>query len=306
MLIIYHRSVKEPLLTTLPRPKAGSWIHAENPTDEERKFLVEELGFDEGIIADACDPFEVPRFEIEDGIPYFVTRFPVESEGEVTTSPFLIAVGPNVTLTVALRKAPFLQRFIDSKIDFYTTQKTKLALLFISTIQRQYQRHLTAISRTVRKNRVHLREIRNRDIETFVSLETTLNDFIATLVPTNAALQELLAGSVLPMFEDDRELVEDLERNTVQFAELSKANLKTIQNIRSAYSTTITNSLNVSIRFLTALTIIFTIPTTIASFFGMNVPVPFGGHPFAFSMIVLATALLMAGVWYAFARKRWV
>jgi len=57
---------------------------------------------------------------------------------------------------------------------------------------------------------------------------------------------------------------------------------------------------------LAALTIVLTIPTIIASFFGMNVPVPFADTPVAFVAVAVGTFLLTALVALLFHRKRWL
>ncbi|MDR1884960.1 MAG: hypothetical protein LBQ56_01705 [Synergistaceae bacterium] len=57
----------------------------------------------------------------------------------------------------------------------------------------------------------------------------------------------------------------------------------------------ISNNLNIVMKFLASVTIVMAIPTMIASFFGMNVPVPWQGNGvgFAYAMI-LATVLTIA------------
>ena len=52
-------------------------------------------------------------------------------------------------------------------------------------------------------------------------------------------------------------------------------------------------------KFLAAVTIIIAVPTVIASFFGMNVPVPFEGTNYGFLAVVLiATVASSAAVYY--------
>ena len=75
-----------------------------------------------------------------------------------------------------------------------------------------------------------------------------------------------------------------------------------------AYASIISNNLNVVIQRLTLITIILMVPTLVASFFGMNVNVPFNdsdqGHEGSFYYILvfsLVISLLLA-LW--FRRKR--
>ena len=54
-----------------------------------------------------------------------------------------------------------------------------------------------------------------------------------------------------------------------------------------AYASVISNNLNIVMKVLSVITIVMSIPTMIASFYGMNVAgIPFADHPFGFWIIV--------------------
>ena len=52
-------------------------------------------------------------------------------------------------------------------------------------------------------------------------------------------------------------------------------------------------------KILTSITIILAIPTMIASYWGMNVPVPMANNPFGFVIIIILSIIvaLIATVW---------
>ena len=52
------------------------------------------------------------------------------------------------------------------------------------------------------------------------------------------------------------------------------------------YASIISNNLNVVMKFLTSVTIVLSIPTLIASIWGMNVQLPFQNHPYGFLILV--------------------
>ena len=56
-------------------------------------------------------------------------------------------------------------------------------------------------------------------------------------------------------------------------------------------------------KFLTSIAIIFAIPTMFSSFWGMNVPVPFGAHPYGFLIVGLISLLAAIGAAVFFARR---
>lgn len=61
------------------------------------------------------------------------------------------------------------------------------------------------------------------------------------------------------------------------------------------FASVISNNLNIVMKFLATVTIVMSIPTMIASFYGMNVPLPGQNNPYGF-YIVLSFALLFAGI----------
>ena len=306
MITYYFRSKKEDVLEVREDIRPGTWVHAENPTQEELDTLAGELGLDRGLLGDAVDFYEVPRFEDENEVAYFYTRFPHESNGEIGTAPMLFAVTPTAVVTVSRQHPAFLNGYIEGKALLYTTQRTKLFLQLVQAVNSSYRRTLVTIRKNVQKSRVNLRNIKNADIVRLVSFETTLNDFLAALTPTHTALRTVLSQGHLELFDDDRDLVEDIQLENQQIVESAKANLKTIQNIRSSYTAIVTNNLNSVIKLLTSLTIILTIPTVLGSLYGMNVPLPFAESPFAFFGIVLAAVLVMGVAALLFSKRDWL
>jgi magnesium transporter len=70
-----------------------------------------------------------------------------------------------------------------------------------------------------------------------------------------------------------------------------------------AYTSIVSNNLNTFIQRLTVITIILMVPTLVASFFGMNVKVPFASTPGAFYIVLLiSTTISLLLVWF-FRRK---
>ena len=108
------------------------------------------------------------------------------------------------------------------------------------------------------------------------------------------------------MFNEDRELMEDLLIANNQLVESAQSILKTIQNIRSATEATLTQNLNYTIRILTATTVILTIPTLVSSLFGMNVKVPLQDHPYAFWLILVLIIACVGLTIHFFMRNRWI
>ena len=306
MITYYYKTLRDKNLRELPEFRTGAWIYVEDPTDEELELLSQTHTIDPGLLSDAIDPYEVPRLEIDNKVVYVYTRFPARYSDDIATVPFLLAVGPDFVLTVCRRLLPFIERITKSSAISATTQKIKLFLQLFSATLRAYQRSLTNIGREVHKKKVYPEQVKAKDIFEFVRFESTLNDFLSALVPSHNILHSLLSGKIFPLFEEDLDITEDLKLSSEQLINTCKTNLKTIVNLREAYSAVATSNLNSVIKLLTSLTVVLTIPTIITSFYGMNVPLPFAGSPYAPIFIIVLTLGISAALIYYFSRKHWL
>ena len=306
MITHYYRTLKDDSLRTYDKSRQGVWTHVVGPTEDELAEVIDEYGLDEAIVADINDFFEMPRFERSGSASYFFTRYPFDEESQyLETAPILIVIGESFIVTIVNRKAAFLEPFIGGKKELHTTQKTKTFLEFMFALTSAYERELTLMRKVVYRDRTKVTNIKTDDIQLLVSYEQELNDMIAAVVPTNTWIKRLAAGNYIQMYNEDVELVEDLMIANDQLVESAKAVLKTIQNIRTATEAILTQKLNKTIKLLTALTIILTIPTLVSSMYGMNVKLPLADHPSAFWLVLVLILTLVALTAHFFFSKKW-
>jgi magnesium transporter len=307
MIKIYQKTIKDRDFRELNDFGVGSWVLVENPTDEEFKKITEELGLEESLLRDAVDPSEVPRLEVEEnGDVYFFSQIPYGEGNEISTAPVLMVIADTCLVTVSQRELPFKVADISKKFDLATTQKAKLFLQLLTEINSIYSRAINGINREVRSRGIYLGKVTNKDVAQFVYFETILNDFLSNLVPMNQALGNLLSGRAMRLYDEDKDLIEDLVLASGQQMESARANLKTIVNIRQAYMTIATNDLNRVIRLLTALTVVLTIPMIVTSFYGMNVMLPGASSPEVALWIAGGTGLVMIVLLAIFIKNRWL
>lgn len=296
MISYYYKNIRSKGLVQEKDYRDGAWVSVEEPTEAEIDHLVEKFDLDAGHMSDALDPDEMPRLEREGDLNYIFVRYAYTNEDmELTTAPLLFIIGPNLLITVALHSLPRLQRFLDGKVDFSTTQRTKLMLQIMNQIVNQYEIFINNISRQIKSIRTRLKthEVNNQDFIDFVLIEDELNEFLSALQPTTAILRRLMLGRHVPLFKDDQEIVEDLLLNNEQSIEGCLSNVKSIINIRDAYSTIASNNLNRTMKVLTAATVVLTLPTIFFSMYGMNVDLPYQHSAVAFNAIAAATLVIM-------------
>lgn len=303
MIQYLYRNRKNANLQVLLEYKVGTWISVEDPTEKELIDLASNLNLEEDILLDSLDPFEVPRIEKEGNVTYVFTRFAHKLGDKITTSPLLIVISTSFVMTISVKALPFIDKFLEGKIDYFTTQKTKLLMLFFVEMHKDYQRLVNAIHKNIRNISSDLEQIDNKDIGTFVRFETLFNDFLFGLEPTTLALKKFASGKYVKLYDEDKDLIEDLLVDNEQLIRLCKSNQKGILNIRESHSSVLSNNLNKTMKLLTSVTLILTIPTMVFSFYGMNVRLPLESHPLAF-LLILAGTLIVSFSLLAFFNKR--
>lgn len=306
MLTYYFKTVKDEVLKAVPEPRTGVWLQAVNPTEEELAEIIKTFSLDPDIVQDATDLYEVPRMERSGGATYFFTRYPLrEVAPDNGTAPLLIVVGESFVITISIYEVPPFKRLISGEIAIFTTQKAKLFIAMMNILTISFDRELLRLRKAVHKDRGRLQSIGPREIERLVGFEGTLNNMVDALIPTNVWLQQVTKGSHMQLFAEDVAEMEDLVIANSQVVQSARSILKTIQNVRGASEAIMTSRLNNSLRILTILTILLTVPMVIASLYGMNVDLPFQHSPMAFFGIVAFSFTVLVGIVWFFKHKQW-
>lgn len=307
MINFSYRSNKSNSIEKTITPQKDSWIFAYDINQEEMDSLIN-LGFDKDLLEDATDYFEVPRFEYEDSVNYLFTRYVVNTkDGELSTAPLMIAISETMVLTVSPRKPEFLDDFAHGRKKITITQKNKMALHFLESIMYEYHKSIMNIRRQMLRYFSNVGNISESDMKKFVGLESTLADYMGALSPTDMALTMMLTRhKSLTLHEEDVDMLEDIKQDIKQLIESSRTISKTIQNIRSAHSSILAHKLNNTMKTLTIVTIVLTIPTIITSLFGMNVWLPVQNGPLSFIIIIIIMILISLLVLRYLTKNTWM
>ena len=309
MITYYYRSLHDEKILKPEIFKVGSLVVAETPDQAELKLLESRFNLDPDLLADALDPDEIPRIDSDQGILYVYMRYAYRKGDIVETDPILVSVGPTFVAVVSRRQLTGLDRLL-SVPSTHTTQHAKLLLILLRHLVQSYESNVNYLDRQIRgvRARLNVATINNRDFVQFVVIEDALNSFLAELIPANLLLTGLMSNrqTTLIFDEEDRDLIEDLVQATRQLGETSQSSLRTVINIREAYSNIMTNNLNRRVELLTSLTVVLTIPTIIFSLYGTNVPIPYQQDPRAFGVLTITTLIIMVGSLYWLYKRRWL
>ncbi|WYJ92779.1 hypothetical protein A5889_000258 [Enterococcus sp. 9D6_DIV0238] len=81
-----------------------------------------------------------------------------------------------------------------------------------------------------------------------------------------------------------------------QLVEMTQLSSQILQQLSGTYNNVLNNNLNDTMKILTVLSILLTIPTIISGFFGMNMPLPLEHNIFGWLITILISVVLWFGL----------
>ena len=286
-------------------PEPGCWVSVVAPTAEERDWLSNKLGIVSEFVSAAFDDDERSRTDYDDDTQQalIIADCPfIEDEHEAEdatitqydTHPltFLVLPEQDMLVTVSLRENKTIQSFSSGR-RINTNQRTRLLLKMMLHIAHGYVTYLRNIERQFNANeRILRRSMRNNELIKMLGFEKSLVYFSTSLKSTEATLARISAGRVVKLYEDDRELLEDVLIEIRQAMEMCTIHTRVLTGTMDTYGSVISNNLNITMRTLTIVTLVMSIPTIVFSFYGMNVD----GLPVATTWLFPLALSIVGGV----------
>ncbi len=285
------------------------WIALTNPTQEELMHVHDKTGAIYDFLSAPLDPEESSRIEVEDDQILIVVNASIQEEDgditEFTTIPIGIIVLENSIITVSLDNLSCLRPFqiIGNRL-VTTEKKTRFTLQIMYQMASMYLRDLKSIDKKTDEIEESLYE--NMEDDLFLDLikvEKTLVYFRNSLRGNKKVINKLFRTSYLKRYEEDEDLLEDVEIELQQAMEMADTSSSIIRSIRDGIASLMSNKLNVTMRTLAGITIILTIPTMVFSFYGMNVNLGNTQNEY-FGLIIIAMTTIITIIVYLLMRNR--
>lgn len=256
------------------------WVDLVSPTDGEVEVVSAATGIPEDMIKAALDEEEMARTEFDEGCSMFVVDCPVIEESDAgdaySTLPLAVIYNKNCIMTVCLKGNPVLKDFITGRTKVKCDNPVQFILSFMLGNAKRFLYCLKQIDRRSQRVQAELgSKLKNDDILQLLELENSLVYF-STSLNSNAKVHEKLAkAEAVAKTEEYQDVYDDLVIECNQAIEMCKIYKDTLSVSMDAYGSVISNNANDSMKKLTIITILLAIPTMIAGFWGMNMPVPF-------------------------------
>ncbi len=291
----------------------GSWFNLIKPTADEIKDVAAALCIEADFLRDSLDSEERSRIEIDDDKLLIITNVPLmEDENSFDTLPLGIIMTPDNIVTVALKENRIISFFNqDTTKLFNTADKTRFMFQILFRATKFYLRYLEHINRLTDRIEIDLRRtMKNKALFQLLEVQKSLVYFTTALKDNGHVLEKLSRFKKIEQFgnfirydEEIEDLMEDVIIENRQAIEMVEMHRNILENMMDAFASIISNNLNMVMKFLTSVTIILAIPTMVASFWGMNVPVPLAQHELGFSLVIVFALIAAICIGLILSRK---
>lgn len=286
----------------------GCWVRCIAPTSEEQEILLNEYHVEPEFLRSATDEDEASHIDIEDDSTLIVLDVPVPVENdddtlEFSTIPLGIVLTPKNVITICTRENTVLENIsngvvknltISNSREFYTHYRVQFILKLMFAIATKYIQYLRQIDRYFNGVEKELEKSqKNKDLMKLLDIKKSLLYLSSSLKANERTIERIRLGRVMKLYEEDKELLEDLFIEIKQGIDMSSNSLNIITSTTDAFNGILSNNLNQVMKVLTSITLIISIPTLISGIYGMNVE----GLPiahFGFVMIICAVVIAIS------------
>ena len=290
-----------------------AWFSLVNPTGKEIEHVSTMLKVDPDILRNSLDADERSRVEIDEGIFSTIVNLPLlDEDGNFDTLPCGLVFSARNFLTICSKDNRIIGSFNKNTAkSFDTRERTKFMLSILYKITQFYLRYLTIINRKTEHIEEALKQTtNNQELFQLIEIQKSLVYFTTALRDNHLVLEKILrmtkspaSSAILNFTEDDIDLLEDVIVENKQAIEMVDMHRTILEGMMDGFASIINNNVNQIMKFLAAITIVLSIPTMLASFWGMNVAVPVASMAYGF-WIVIAISMLATLLVIIYFRKK--
>ena len=285
-MIEYYLTGPDGVTKQVNEPQPGCWINVVAPTDRERAWLLNSAGILPEFIRSALDEEESAHVDYDDDArqtlvivdcPAIADEEHAEdaSMTEYETHPLsvLFLTDQDMLVTISLHENTAIDDLAAGKIRaLNTNQRTRILLQLLLKASQKYVVYLRNIARQFSRTEARLHaSMKNPELIKMLGLQKSLVYFSISLKADRVMLDRISGGRVIRLYEDDRDLLEDVLIEFRQAIEMCDIYSNILSGTMDTFGNVISNNLNSAMKTLTAITLVLAIPNVVFSFYGMNV-----------------------------------
>jgi len=278
-----------------------------NPTDEEKRYLIDVLKIDEHTLASALDPDELSRLEFE---PEHLALIFKRPKNYSAADLFLFRVASTGYFLFKDKLVCLMSEDIplfEGKIFARMTSLPEVMLKLIYRAIYHFIEHLKIINRISDELELKVnRAMENRYLINLFTLEKSLVYYLNAINSNAMVIEKIKHNAAKIGFgQEALELLDDIIVENGQCFKQAEIYSNILTGLMDARGTIVGNNLNVLMKTLNIITIGIMVPTFVVSAFSMNVGIPFARHPLAFWIIMGLAAVSVGSFMLFWKLKHW-
>ncbi|MGT2752777.1 magnesium transporter CorA family protein [Streptococcus porcinus] len=264
-------------------------------------YLKHELKIDSEILTYAADKNELSHLEYDRDEKTLLLIYNVldisKQDYHYQTVPITFFVYGNHLITIYKDKSSYIVKQMENLLE---KNKTLSLYKFLFTVLYLISKNYFPTVDTLNSERNRLNNLlrertSKRELLQLSDLETGLV-YIVSASKQNVLLIEQLKSHLLYLSLNDieEEQLDDALIEARQLVEMAQLSAQVLSQLEGTYNNVLNNELNDTMKILTLLSILLTIPSIVTGFFGINVPLPplLTQHPLGWLMVIGISVIL--------------
>ncbi|MBC2153225.1 magnesium transporter CorA family protein [Listeria innocua] len=280
-----------------------NWININTDKANNLEDIYATYDIDEEVIAYSLDRNERAHFEYDQKSDTFVVVFNVPDQRKIDnhyeTIPMVYIIKGKQLLTITNKNNQYIvkkmNKYLKENEDVTILQFLFSSLYLVMDSFFPYVEEMDIDRKTI-NDKLKIKTTK-KNLLSLSDLETGIVYFLSAS-KQNAALLEQMKTHVIfrKLNEVEKEQFEDALIEARQLVEMTELSSQILQQLSGTYNNILNNNLNDTMKILTALSILLTVPTIITGFFGMNMPLPLEHNAFGWIVAIFISVLLWFGL----------
>lgn len=280
-----------------------NWINIDTDSTDNLADFYEKYHIDDEVIAYSIDRNERAHFEYDQKSNTFVIVFNVPDQRKMDnhyeTIPMVFIIKDKQLITITNNDNQYItrkmKRYLKESDDVTIFQFLFSSLYFIMDAFLPYVEEMDTDRRTI-NDKLKIKTTK-KNLLSLSDLETGIVYFVSASKQNAALLEQMKVHLIYrELNEVEKEQFEDALIEARQLVEMTGLSSQILQQLSGTYNNILNNNLNDTMKILTALSILLTVPTIITGFFGMNMPLPLEHNTFGWIVTIFISVILWFGL----------
>ena len=312
-MVQYYKNINRQTLE-IAQAEGANWINVTPPFQEnEIDNLSTSLNIPRDFLTDTLDIEERARYEAEDGVKLIILKTPVENKSLNESDAYYVTIPISIIITERSQVVTVnsfenvaIRRFLTTFAKRHPERPNMMVLKIFEKVVMDFMEVLKEINhrRNILEQKLYDAN-RNEELLYLMRVQKSLVYFVTALRSNELLLMKMERTNFLNCDEEEREALADLIIEFSQALEMADTYTNILSSTMDAFASIINNNMNLVMKRLTSITILISLPTLIASFFGMNVEVPFEHEMRGFFFAIILSVCTGVFTMLYFSKKRW-